>query len=177
MKKAVIFVILAIVAVVTAISITQTNSGQNADYLRIHIKANSGSAADGDIKYKIKERVVDALEDELEDVSSKEEAMDVVKDNLGYIKSVCDATLAQYGCGYTCAVRLADEDFPARNYGSLSLEGGVYDALIIELGGAQGDDWWCVVFPPVCFSADSKDVTYKSLFAEWFEKLFSKGGI
>ena len=108
----------------------------------------------------------------LDGVSSKSEAMQILKDNIVAMKSVADSTLAQNGYDYTSRVSLRKEEFPARTYGDLTLEQGVYDALIIELGSGEGDNWWCVVFPPLCFVGENtKNVEYKSFFAELYHKI------
>ncbi|MDE7349417.1 MAG: stage II sporulation protein R, partial [Clostridia bacterium] len=86
-----------------------------------------------------------------EGVKTKAEAMEILQNNIVAMKSVADATLAQNGYGYLSRVSLRKEEFPARTYGDLTLDRGVYDALIIELGSGEGDNWWCVVFPPLCF--------------------------
>ena len=110
----------------------------------------------------------------LSGVSSKEKAMEIISENLALIDEVSDGVLRENGFYYGAQSRLCEEDFPTRTYGELTLESGIYDALIVDLGSGEGDNWWCVVFPPLCFVADGEGekVTYKSLIVEWFKKLF-----
>lgn len=177
MKK--VFILITVLAVLLiAINLaTAGKSGEsdvNADYLRIHIRANSNSDADQSVKYEVKAAVVEALTPRLAGVSSKQEAMEIIADNLSLIDEVSARTLEANGFYYGAKARLCEEDFPTRTYGELTLSGGVYDALIVDLGSGEGDNWWCVVFPPLCFVADGEGekVTYKSLIAEWFDKIF-----
>ena len=144
-------------------------------YLRIHIRANSNDAVDQSVKYKVKESIVNFMTPRLEGVSSKSEAMGILQDNIIAMKSVADDTLKQNGYQYTSKVSLRKEEFPARTYGDLTLDSGVYDALIIELGSGEGDNWWCVVFPPLCFVGENKEnVEYKSFFAQLYNKITGK---
>lgn len=177
MKK-VFILITALAALLIVINVAtydeEASSDVNADYLRIHIRANSNSDIDQSVKYEVKEAVVKALTPALENVSSKKEAMKIISENLELIDEVSERVLVSHGFYYGAKSRLCQEDFPTRTYGELTLSGGVYDALIVDLGSGEGDNWWCVVFPPLCFVADGEGekVTYKSLIAEWFEKLF-----
>lgn len=177
MKK-VFILIAALAALLIVINVFAAEDGGkqdvNADYLRIHIRANSNCDADQNVKYKVKAAVVEALTPLLSGVSSKEKAMEIISENLALIDEVSEGVLRENGFYYGAQSRLCEEDFPTRTYGELTLESGIYDALIVDLGSGEGDNWWCVVFPPLCFVADGEgeQVTYKSLIVEWFKKLF-----
>ncbi|MDE6870093.1 MAG: stage II sporulation protein R, partial [Clostridia bacterium] len=148
--KAVAIVIICLVLIIAGIYAVKV-SGKSSDestYLRIHIRANSNDTADQSVKYKVKESIVDFMTPALEGAKTKAEAMEILQNNIVAMKSVADATLAQNGYDYKSRVSLRKEEFPARTYGDLTLDSGVYDALIIELGSGDGDNWWCVGFPP-----------------------------
>ncbi len=172
MKKLLINLLLLVVAI-SSIGCTSVNQPQSADYLRIHIRANSNLDVDQDIKYNVKDSVVAALTPLLQGVESKEQAMSIVQNNLDYLEAVADKSLKAQGANYCSRARLVKEDFPTRHYGNLTLESGVYDALIIELGSGSGDNWWCVVFPPLCFVSrkNGENMQYKSLIVEITEKI------
>lgn len=173
--KAIAIIIICLVLIIAGIyAVKASNKPSDEEtYLRIHIRANSNDAVDQSVKYKVKESIVDFMSPALEGVKTKAEAMEILQNNIVAMKSVADATLAQNGYGYRSRVSLRKEEFPARTYGELTLDCGVYDALIIELGSGEGDNWWCVVFPPLCFVGEDKDnVEYKSFFAELYGKLF-----
>ena len=163
-----------IIAGIYAVKVSNKPSDEET-YLRIHIRANSNDAVDQSVKYKVKDSIVEFMTPALEGVKSKSQAMEILQSNTVQMKKVADDTLAQNGYNYTSRVSLRKEEFPARTYGDLTLDSGVYDALIIELGSGNGDNWWCVVFPPLCFVADNTDsVEYKSFFAQLYHKIVNK---
>lgn len=178
MKKIIVLIaaLVAVLVIVNAVAFTGEESKDevNANYLRIHIRANSNSELDQSVKYEVKAAVVDALTPKLCEVKSKEEAMEIISANLSVIDEISERVLESNGFYYGAKARLCEETFPARTYGDLTLSSGVYDALIVDLGSGEGDNWWCVVFPPLCFVADGEGekVTYRSIIAEWFHKLF-----
>lgn len=149
MKK-IIFVSIALVAVLIVIASTygQTN---NSQYLRIHIRADSNSQEDQSVKQLVRFAVVEYLTPCLATVSTKEEAQQAIGVRVHLIEQVVDKVLADNGFDYSSKVSVVKEQFPTRKYNDLTLSGGVYDALIIELGSARGDNWWCIVYPPLCF--------------------------
>lgn len=178
MKKViVIFFILGAFAII-ALGLIQVQTPQNSteDFLRLHIRANSNSAADQDIKYEIKQKVVDALTPVFAGISSKTDAMSKLNCALKQIEDVANTVLKDAGFAYTARAILHKEFFPTRSYNEYCLSEGVYDALIIELGSAQGDNWWCVVYPPLCFLENNiggdTGVKYKSKLQEIIKRYF-----
>ena len=136
----------------------------NSDYLRIHIRANSNAEVDQLVKYKIKDAVVDALIPYVAECNSFEEVKIMIKEKLYLVDNVANTVLKQNGFNYEAKSKLAEEEFPTRSYNNFVLEAGYYDAIIVELGEAKGDNWWCVVYPPLCFTSSNSgsNVVYKS---------------
>ena len=165
-------VIVAVVALLVIV-LCAPSSSANADFLRIHIRADSNNEEDQSVKYVVKQAVVDFLAPYLANATSKQAAMSVVRSQLANIKHVCDKTLAQHNKNYLATVKLCQETFPDRCYNGVTLPSGVYDALIIELGSGSGNNWWCVVYPPLCFVGESngtQKVQYKSKLLEIINK-------
>lgn len=121
------------------------------DYMRIHVVANSNSNFDQNIKYVVKDAVVEYLSPRLENAQNKEDAKEIILKHKENLQSVTNLVLHESGAKYTANICVTHEDFPTRAYGKLVLEEGLYDVLQINLGEAKGDNWWCVVFPTVCF--------------------------
>lgn len=172
MKKAIILCV-SIVAMILVL-IFATNSGeQESEYLRIHIRANSNASVDQEVKYKVKDEIVDTLIPILAEVETFEEAKVVVEENFELLEGVADKVLKENGFEYTSSVRLAKEEFPTRQYGDLTLESGIYDALIIDLGTGKGNNWWCLVYPAFCFtsSKNSTNLEYISKILEIIESI------
>ena len=146
-------------------------SGQQATYLRVHIRANSNDEKDQKVKLEIKELIVNYLTPKLQNVPGIDSAKEIIDDNLGEISSIATSYLKEKGFNYGANAKLNNEYFPTRSYQDLTLEDGYYDALIVELGSAKGDNWWCVVYPPLCFSQTGEgEVIYKSIIQELIEK-------
>lgn len=142
------------------------------EYLRIHIRANSNFTCDQDVKYQIKDSVVDFLTPIISSCETKKDFEKKLKENLINIECISNNILAQNSFDYKSHARIDNEYFPTRSYDSLTLENGYYDALIIDLGDAKGDNWWCVVYPPLCFLSSNSNYIYKSRIAEIIKKYF-----
>ena len=176
MKKIipVILVILAIAATVFFVSTypAATPSAQT-QYLRIHVRANSNSESDQQVKYEVKDEVVAFITPYVAECVTKQAAMDIMQGILPEIEQVCTRALAKRGYSYGARASVRSESFPTRVYGDTTLEAGVYDALIIELGSGTGDNWWCVIYPPLCFTSATADVHYRSLIYDIINKFFN----
>ena len=104
---------------------------------------------------------------------TKEEAIKTIGSKANTLRAVADAVLRRNGFSYSSSVTVRNEKFPTRTYEGTTLPSGYYDALIIGLGEAKGDNWWCVVYPPLCFLSDSP-VEYRSKIAEIIERFKRK---
>ena len=167
MKK---LIVLAVELVIAISTFCLLNHKEN-DYLRIHIRANSNSEYDQQIKYQVKDAVVEALKPIANNIKNKEQMIEVLNENVHLLTAVVDNKLRELGQNYTSTVKICEEKFPTRSYEELTLGAGVYDAIIIELGSGQGDNWWCVAYPPLCFvtvDGDGDSIQYKSIFSKWF---------
>lgn len=140
---------------------------EEVQYLRIHIRANSNSVQDQNVKYRVKDEVVSTLIPYLSEIGSFEEAKEFIQDNFDLIEGVADGVLRDEGFSYTSKASLQNQHFPTRAYGDLVLEEGDYDALILNLGEGEGDNWWCVVFPAFCFTSSTKSGQYEYISAIW----------
>ena len=146
-------------------------SAMNAsDYLRIHIRANSNTIEDQNIKYLVKDVMVEYMTPLLSDAKSKEEAVEIIEDNFNNLTQLVNEVLAQNGFNYTCSIVINNEFFPTRSYEDLTLDSGFYDAVIVNLGEATGNNWWCVVYPNMCFN-ELNNIVYKSKIWEIINKI------
>lgn len=168
------FVIFIIIATVLFVTVKTAPSGAQTDYLRIHVRANSNSAEDQQVKYEVKDEVVKFITPHVTECVTKQAAIEVMKGLLPQIEEVCVRALEERGYYYGARADIREEKFPTRVYGDLTLEEGVYDALIVELGTGTGDNWWCVIYPPLCFTAASGSVEYRSIIYDIINKFFNK---
>lgn len=163
--------VLLVICVLVGVSINNNNK-QHENYLRIHIRANSNLDADQSVKYLIKDAVVDFLTPVISTCKTKGEFEKVLQENLINIECIADEILAQNSFDYKSSASINNEYFPVRSYDNLTLENGYYDALIINLGSGSGDNWWCVVYPPLCFLNSNADYCYKSRILDIVKKYF-----
>lgn len=155
----------AIIFCVSAIFLgCKDNNTYDGKLLRLHIRANSDDSADQAVKLKVRDSVNAYISENI-NKSTFDEAYAEISDRLDELSAVADRTLRGYGYGYGARAKLTYEYFPSRMYGDVTVPEGMYDALIIELGSGSGANWWCVIYPPLCYGEDFK---YKSIFAELF---------
>lgn len=158
MKK--LFGILSVIILILGIIIFYPK--QDTKYLRIHIKANSNLSCDQSIKYEVKDLVCDYLTPLFLDCQDIETAKNILDKNLSNIELILNSFLKSKGFTYSAIAKLNNEFFPTRVYDELILNDGYYDALIIDLGEGTGDNWWCVLYPPMCLQKNTKNIEYKS---------------
>lgn len=145
------------------------------EYLRIHIRANSNMTADQNVKYEIKDKIVEYLTPYLINAADKNSAIEIVSSLTANIEKLCDDFLSSQNFSYKSKAAVKNETFPARTYDGITLESGSYDALIISLGSGEGDNWWCVVYPPLCFvnsDCSNNNIYYKSKLKEIIDNFF-----
>ena len=176
MKILSISFLVCIIIVLSGLGIYLNKSQVNTEYLRIHVRAQSNSSVDQEVKYEVKDAVVEYLTPHIAQVSTKEQAKKMLKGNLRQIENVANTVLREKGFDYDCKAKLTSEEFPTRVYEGFTLEQGIYDALILELGSAKGDNWWCVVYPPLCFTGEGQNqYIYRSKIVEIINQ-FKKNG-
>ncbi|MDD4110452.1 MAG: stage II sporulation protein R [Clostridia bacterium] len=167
MKKIIVFTLVIFLG--GFVTIGFLNTEPTSEYLRIHIRANSNLETDQSIKYLVKDAVVKVMIPILAECETKKEAEIVISNNFDLIEQTANNVLFSNGFSYTSSARLATEEFPTRDYDNLVLEKGFYDALILDLGEGSGNNWWCVVYPPLCFlnsNATGEGIVYRSKLIE-----------
>ncbi len=176
MKPLCITFLTCAIILLSVIGIFPLNAPVQEEYLRIHIRANSNLEQDQEVKYQIKESLVNYLTPVLSQCKTKEKAEIELKARLTDIERIADKVLSDEGYSYKSKASVREELFPTRTYDELTLEKGYYDALIVELGEGKGDNWWCVVYPPLCFVESGHGYVYKSKIAEIIKDFFISQG-
>ena len=149
-KAMIVLVLLALFIFVSNMEFaTQIDSDS---LIRIHVLANSDSQADQALKLQVKDAVVTYLKPQLEQSCSIAESRQIIQRSLPQIEQIAQQTLQQQHSGYQVTLQYGRFDFPIKYYGSFSLPAGNYEALRILIGEGQGHNWWCVLFPPMCFT-------------------------
>ena len=124
--------------------------------IRFHVIANSDDDEDQQLKLKVKNRVIDYLYPYLSNSSSLDNSREIIKDNMDEVKRISKDVIKEEGYDYDVNLQLSRENFPDKSYGNIVLPQGNYEAFRIIIGKGQGRNWWCVMFPPLCFVDESK---------------------
>lgn len=119
--------------------------------IRLHIQAASDSAEDQRIKYHVRDHIVSLMNDKFRDAESLEESKQILLDNLEELENEAAAIVRQEGSREAVKASFGVYRFPAKNYGGFTLDAGRYEALRLVIGPGEGANWWCVLFPPLCF--------------------------
>ena len=119
--------------------------------IRFHVRANSDSDEDQALKLKVKDNVVAYLKDAMKASDSKTDSITYIKEHLDDITDIADATIKNEGYNYKATAYMTNEFFPTKVYGDVTIPCGNYDAFRIDIGSSGGQNWWCVLFPPLCF--------------------------
>lgn len=127
----------------------QENIAKNI--IRLHVIANSDSNIDQQMKLAVRDEIITSLQDALKKASSTSEAAEIIQMHTSQMKADALHVLSRYNSAYTVKVSLQPRYFPIKQYGDLSFPAGTYQALCVEIGKAEGRNWWCVLFPSLCF--------------------------
>jgi len=124
--------------------------------IRFHVIANSDNEEDQNLKLKVKNKVIDYLYPYLNNSQSLDESRQIIKDRMQEVKKLAEDVIKDNNYEYDIQVELSRENFPDKSYGNITLPQGNYEAFRIIIGDGQGKNWWCVMFPPLCFVDESK---------------------
>ena len=116
--------------------------------VRLHVLANSNSEEDQEVKLKVRDRILSELSSY--DVKTKEEALKTVEENKERLEKIAKDELRKNGFDYDVKIDIGYEDYPTRNYEDFSLPAGTYTSVRVLLGSGEGENWWCVLYPPLC---------------------------
>ncbi len=131
--------------------VNAVSSDISSGVFRLHVIANSDSEEDQDLKYKVRDALLNYMNSICADATSKCEAIDIAKSHVEDFKKIALSVVYDNGFSYDVNVVVGEYYFPTKDYGDVSLPSGIYDALRVEIGSANGHNWWCVMFPPLCF--------------------------
>lgn len=130
---------------------TDIQKGIAEQILRFHVIANSDSKEDQALKMEVKDEVVAYIGELLEDCEGLEETRECLSRHLLQIEETAEAVIESAGCSYPVSASMERTFFPRKTYGDLAFPAGEYEALRIEIGAAEGQNWWCVMYPSLCF--------------------------
>ena len=123
--------------------------------LRLHVIANSNSEADQRLKLDVRDKIIETVQELGRNCTNLEEMQNLLIEETEIIKKCAEDEIIRQGYDYSVAVSLGKESYPTKSYASLCFPSGEYISLQIKIGEANGENWWCVLFPPLCLDAAS----------------------
>ena len=188
MKKKLNFIFILTILVFIYIALLSFNyskaisSNLSDSVFRLHIIANSDSSADQELKLKVRDNIINYMNTLTSSSSDKKDVISMVNNHLDSFKEIALNTIKENGYNYDVNIEIGNFHFPTKSYGDISFPAGNYDALKIEIGDAIGQNWWCVLFPPLCFvnsstgvvPDDSKNTLKENINSESYE-IISEG--
>lgn len=156
-KKQIICTVLALIislcatGFLTEAKVTEVQKKMADEVFRFHVLANSDSEEDQALKMKVKEKVIAYMKEELPESESVEMTKAWAESHIREIEKVAEKTLQKEGCTDTVTAEVTNCYFPDKTYGDITFPKGEYEALRIEIGEAKGQNWWCVLYPNLCF--------------------------
>ncbi len=153
--------------------------------LRFHVLAASDTKEDQELKLKVRDSVGIYMEENLKGALNKSESEEIVRLHLGEIEAVAEQTIKEAGYDYPVTASLAYVEFPEKTYGAYVFPAGTYEALEVVIGEGKGHNWWCVMYPNLCFSGSVYEVVDEEaeerlrevLSTEEYEAVFSSGNV
>lgn len=182
MKKIVLTVCTAFfVSVSLMCNMQRTEAALTGGVIRLHVRANSDSADDQALKLKVRDRIIADTGKIFANETSIADARDAVGKNLEKIKKSAEDEIRKNGYNYPVRVSFGKSDFPQKIYNDITMPAGTYEALIVEIGSGEGQNWWCVLFPPLCFTGEtcsavsdkSKDILISNLGEDTYKMIKS----
>lgn len=179
MKKLILIILTVIVAFLVYVNV-------NADVgeivipeaaIRVRVIANSNSIDDQSMKMKVKAMIEKNISPLLVGVDNVEDARTIIRDNLDILESDIEAFFTNEDYDKDFVINFGDNYFPEKDYRGVHYDEGEYESLVVTIGEGVGDNWWCVLFPPLCLleadESDVDDTEYQFFVAEMLGKIFS----
>ena len=160
LKKRFLILFCSFVLILTLLSPFLPVNGESGIYsntVRLHILANSDSEEDQALKLLVRDAILEKAEDIFSEYKTKDEAEEAFSRALPDIRAIAERVVAENGYDYKVSVTLGEEYYPEKEYEDLRYPAGYYTSLIVGIGNAEGKNWWCVLFPPLCLSSAKKD--------------------
>ena len=153
-KKVITGIIISFILLLGVVSLRDVYQNRNSyknELIRFHVIANSDSPQDQALKLKVRDEVIEKMNPKFEKSSSIEETRKIISDNLNLMKDIAQNEVKRLNSDYDVNVEFGMDNFPTKSYGNFTLPAGEYQTAKIVIGEGKGQNWWCVMFPPLCF--------------------------
>ena len=165
MKKRILILFLTLIFLIGVLTVLPIHSESQIyeSVLRLHVIANSDSDEDQALKLLVRDAVLFEAEEILQGISDRNTAEQAITQNLERLRLRAKETIIESGYSYSVSIKLGKENYPTKNYESCAFPAGEYTSLQIMIGEASGQNWWCVLYPPLCLSAATDKDAYASV--------------
>ena len=165
MKKRIFILLLVLSLLIGILTILPVHS-ETLIYdqvVRLHVIANSDSEEDQALKLLVRDAILEKTGLLLAETTSMDEARSIIKNNIEDLQKTAKSVVAENGYSYIVSIEFGEEEYPTKTYESCAFPAGEYLSLRINIGSAEGKNWWCVLFPPLCLSAATEKETFTSV--------------
>lgn len=149
------FILISLLTLLFSFSISyakNTNDNLSSSLLRLHIVANSNSKSDQDLKLAVRDRLIEETKTIFKTTQTPNDAISLAKNNSELISKIAKDEILRHGLSYDVKVKVGKFAFPSKTYADIMLPAGKYNAVRVEIGSGKGENWWCVMYPPLCFT-------------------------
>ena len=164
----VVLLVVVIGVLITSVAAQNTQAALSEKVVRLHVLANSDTEEDQNLKLMVRDAILEHTEQLLKNTESRKEAEALLRGQLLELEQVASETIRIAGFEYPVSVELTETAFPTKEYDGFSLPAGEYLSLRVLIGNALGQNWWCVVFPPLCtaVAAEVPNIAREAGFSE-----------
>lgn len=165
MKKRILTMLLVIIILTPIIGygyardVFKNREEYKEKFIRFHVIANSDSPEDQQLKLRVRDKILEEMGKKFEHSNSIDETKEIVKENLDRIEYIAKKEIKENGKDYDVEASIGLSDFPTKRYGDYTLPAGKYEAVKVIIGEGNGQNWWCVMFPPLCFIDTNNGLT------------------
>lgn len=175
MKKLIFVIILIIISIVLYVNVNASVIIPE-DAIRVRVVPNSDSVIDQEMKDKVKNYVSNYMMIKLNGINDVDEARNIINDNIDELNNNISDIFKDNNYNYDFKIVFGDNYFPDKVYKGVIYNEGNYESLVVYIGEAKGDNWWCVLFPPLCLleasESETGEVEYRSIVKDMIEKIF-----
>lgn len=172
MKKIILIIcIFLFINYINGVSAKEKNIIIPNDAIRLRVLANSNSEYDQSIKIKVSIKIQDKLKELLKDTKNINEAKTIIKNNINNLNNYIKSELQKEHYNKNISIMYGNNFFPNKKYKDVIYKKGYYDSIVIKIGEGKGNNWWCVLFPPLCLmEVDESNIEYKYYVKEIIDK-------
>lgn len=158
MKKFFVAILIGVLSAVSLVSGTaNTRDDLQSSIVRLHVRANSNSTSDQQLKLKVRDAILKETQSITQSCKSAADAKEEICKSTERIAQIAKEEIQKNGFDYDVSIRIGKSEFPTKTYDGFTLPAGTYEALTVDIGSGKGENWWCVMFPPLCFARESID--------------------